>query len=622
MVYFREVQPFILGNPNLWESQRDAYAAIKEYFDQGKQVPALAVLPTGTGKTGLLAIIPYGIAERRVLIIAPGLVIKRGIMASLDSSRLDNFWLQRKVIMVRDKLPTVVEYESDTRQQFLQQAHFVVTNIQLTQLANENSLLNRVPPDFFDMIIMDEAHHSPAETWRDVEEYFSAAKKVKLTGTPFRSDNEPIYAQPVFNYPLGRAMANKYVKRLINQTWLPEDLTFRFTDDEGRVNIIGYKEAVALKDQEWVSRHVAYSLECSRTVVTESLRIMQEKRRITGRPHKIIAVAQNIDHAEEIKMLYEEAGARTTIVSSRLDDVLNEARLNDFANDRAQVIVNVGMLGEGFDHPLISVAAIFRPFRSLLPYAQFAGRALRAVAEGSDVDNTAHLVYHRALGLDGLWEYYRKEQERADIIEKLREADTYGREDDEALDEIRPRERVDIAQIGSIGSYAASFLEDIDVVAEYNSAIRAANQQAQQAIEVLRANGLPVTDEIIQALLSAQEERFLEQKRPDLDYKERRKRLNRIVQDGVIDILDRSGIDPRGDPRDYLRPMFPKYAWILEKTTRVDGFLVTLINDHLRQYIGHNRDQWTTADYARAQPEAEMYLRNLAALLAKEGEQA
>ena len=60
------------------------------------------------------------------------------------------------------------------------------------------------------------------------------------------------------------------------------------------------------------------------------------------------------------------------------------------------------MLGEGFDHPKLSVAAIFRPFRTLAPYIQFVGRILRVVVQNSPghPDNYGHVVTHAGMNLD------------------------------------------------------------------------------------------------------------------------------------------------------------------------------------------------------------------------------
>jgi DNA repair protein RadD len=60
------------------------------------------------------------------------------------------------------------------------------------------------------------------------------------------------------------------------------------------------------------------------------------------------------------------------------------------------------MLGEGFDQPRLSVAAIFRPFLSLAPYIQFVGRIMRVVVQNDPghPDNVGHIVTHLGVNLD------------------------------------------------------------------------------------------------------------------------------------------------------------------------------------------------------------------------------
>ena len=71
-------------------------------------------------------------------------------------------------------------------------------------------------------------------------------------------------------------------------------------------------------------------------------------------------------------------------------------------NGSLDCIIQVQMLGEGFDHPKLSVAAIFRPFRSLAPYIQFVGRIMRVVVQNDPghPDNVGHIVTHLGMNLD------------------------------------------------------------------------------------------------------------------------------------------------------------------------------------------------------------------------------
>ncbi|MFB7121839.1 DEAD/DEAH box helicase family protein [Bacillus tropicus] len=111
---------------------------------------AVVVLPTGVGKTGLMALLPYNISKGRVLIIAPQIVIKETVIDALNPDLPDNFWLKRKVVNRPNDLPTLIEFEGrETKQEVLEAANIVVVNIQKLQSRLDSSPLNFLPNDFF-----------------------------------------------------------------------------------------------------------------------------------------------------------------------------------------------------------------------------------------------------------------------------------------------------------------------------------------------------------------------------------------------------------------------------------------------------------------------------------------
>src|SRR5262245_40558082 len=60
-----------------------------------------------------------------------------------------------------------------------------------------------VPPaGLFDIVVIDEAHHSPAKTWAELLNQFKTVKCILFTATPFRRDKKLIHGKLVFNYPL------------------------------------------------------------------------------------------------------------------------------------------------------------------------------------------------------------------------------------------------------------------------------------------------------------------------------------------------------------------------------------------------------------------------------------
>lgn len=276
--YFIESIPNIQSNNELREPQILAYQAVQEHFVHDKSNEhALVVLPTGVGKTGLMGILPFGISFGRVLIVTPQLVIKDAVLDSLDPEHPGNFWLARKVFSKVDELPSVIEYDSKTSDWELSVSNIVILNIHKLQGRLDRALTKRVPEDFFDMIIIDEAHHSTAQTWEDTMAYFNNAKVIKVTGTPSRSDGEKIQGKRVYRYPLSLAMANGYVKTLERFHYVPDQLFLTLDKKDDTVYSIEQIRDMALKDDEWISRSVAFSTECSIKVIDESIKVLIDR---------------------------------------------------------------------------------------------------------------------------------------------------------------------------------------------------------------------------------------------------------------------------------------------------------------------------------------------------------
>ncbi|MDC5086217.1 helicase, partial [Acinetobacter baumannii] len=112
MSYFKNTTVNIVGNNKLRSPQIEAYLKIQDYFEENPKGEALVVLPTGTGKSGLISIAPFGICNGRVLIITPGLVTKDSISKTQESLR-DNFWINFDIIFGVNNLPVVSEFTSD-----------------------------------------------------------------------------------------------------------------------------------------------------------------------------------------------------------------------------------------------------------------------------------------------------------------------------------------------------------------------------------------------------------------------------------------------------------------------------------------------------------------------------
>jgi len=385
-------------NPQLREPQVEAYNRVYDYFKTGKKT-AIVQIPVGCGKSGLAAILPFGIAKGRVLIVTPNLTITKGLFETLDVTNRQNcFWRKRKILKDKDMIGGPFACTLDTGNiSITEKSHIVVTNVH--QLAtNTDKWLNKFPTNFFDLIIVDEAHHSAANSWKQVIERFPNAKVVNMTATPFRSDKAKIEGELVFRYPFKRATLKGYVKHIKAWYVAPSELTFTA---KGETKTYTLDQVLKMKEIDWFSRGIALSDICNQSIVDNSLEKLEEMRE-TGTHHQLIAVACTVDHAKTIRSMYASRGYKADVIFSEMDEEKKEDVMRRLKSGELDCIVQVQMLGEGFDHQKLSVAAIFRPFRTLAPYIQFVGRILRVIVQDnpSHPDNYGHIVTHAGMNLD------------------------------------------------------------------------------------------------------------------------------------------------------------------------------------------------------------------------------
>ena len=587
MSYFKKTVAYINGNKKLREPQREAYIAAYEYFSENKNGEALIVLPTGTGKSGLISILPFGISDGRVLIITPGLITKQSVIKTLNPLD-ENFWLNYDIIFDPEDMPVVVEYNANVLDESLENSNFVVANIHKLYKDSENSLLNRVPKDFFDMIIIDEAHHSAANSWKDVFNYFSETKKVHLTGTPYRGDDEPIPGENIHSTSLATAMRLKLVKWLRKSTVNSKEMYFYIPNDNHKYT---KEEVLEFKEAEWIQRSVALSKECSELVIDESISKLSELKKLSSNvPHKILAVACSIAHAEDIAKWYLDKGMKVVIIHSELEKEKLEENLFIIENHECNVVVSVNMLMEGYDHKYLSVLAIFRPYKSKNAFAQIVGRVLRTIPEEEitdyAIDNNAYVIYHQETGLDVMWKSFQKEVEKSKV-QPVRE---YYFTDREYHDRENNYANISIGQ--SYSTEADSYLPEIDFNEKFEAAKKEIEERINEKIKKIGAAGLSDEDiEIFKNALRHKEiktekdkmDRLLVEKRPETARTEIRTFLYNTANEAVQDILTKKGIDPKGHS---LYKGFKNMIYNIKPDTNNDAILVIYINTRLKNKFG------------------------------------
>lgn len=406
MDLFTGVRARIVGNARLREPQIEAYSHVREHF-RTKTTPVIVQLPVGCGKTGEISILPFGISAGRVLVITPNLTIRAELEANLDIRSPKCFWRKTKVLSDFSEGPFCAVLDGkDANIHDCVESHFVLANIQ--QLASSaDRWLPQFPQNFFEMIIVDEGHHNVAESWRKVFDRFPTAKVISLTATPFRSDGRPLQGELVYKYPYTAAMMHGYIKQIHSENVAPSEIYFTYANDERRHTL---EEVYELREEAWFRRGVALSTECNDHIVEASIARCLALREASSIKHQIIAATCSIDHARAVRALYEQKGMEAREIYSDMPPEKRDRVLDELKSGRIDCVVQVQMLGEGFDHPPLSIAAVFRPYRSLSAYVQFVGRIMRVNHQDNPEhpDNHGWVVSHVGLNTDAHWSDFQE----------------------------------------------------------------------------------------------------------------------------------------------------------------------------------------------------------------------
>ncbi|KKM67228.1 hypothetical protein LCGC14_1473280 [marine sediment metagenome] len=242
-------------------------------------------------------------------------------------------------------------------------------------------------PDRFDTVVVDEAHHSAARTYRDILSYFTPRQRLGFTATPNRGDAvslEDVYDDIIFEYDLFRAIEEGFLSplRAVRVT-IDCDLSkirtragdFALGDLDAAVNIESANKAVA----EAVAKH--------------------------GEP-PILVFGCTIEHAKALAAACSKHFGSCDWVSG-VSKHRGQA-LSLFRAGHTDVLCNVALYTEGVDIPNIRTVVIARPTKSQPLYSQMIGRGTR-LAPGKDhciiidcVDSTHYNDLATACSLAGI----------------------------------------------------------------------------------------------------------------------------------------------------------------------------------------------------------------------------
>ena len=237
------------------------------------------------------------------------------------------------------------------------------------------------------MIVIDEAHHALAKTYKEMWERFPKTKFLGLTATPCRLN--------------GKGFMDLF--DVLVQSWnIPEFIS------KGRLATYDF---VSIKS-DGVTQRLIDSLQkrgADGDYQNKEMDMLLNKRPSIerlyqsfeeyGKDRKGIVYAINISHAKKIMELYQEHGIKAVAIDSKTPAMERQADIEAFKKGDIQVLVNVDIFSEGFDCPDVEFVQLARPTLSLAKYLQMVGRGLR-VAKGKKncviIDNVG---LYRVFGL-------------------------------------------------------------------------------------------------------------------------------------------------------------------------------------------------------------------------------
>ena len=219
------------------------------------------------------------------------------------------------------------------------------------------------------MIVIDEAHHALAKTYKEMWERFPKAKFLGLTATPCRLN--------------GKGFTDLF--DVLVQSWnIPEFIS------KGRLATYDF---VSIKS-DGVTQRLIDSLQkrgADGDYQNKEMDMLLNKKPSIerlyqsleefGKDRKGIVYAINISHAQKITKLYQEHGVKAIAIDSKTPATERQQDIEAFKKGDIQVLVNVDIFSEGFDCPDVEFVQLARPTLSLAKYLQMVGRGLR-VAKG------------------------------------------------------------------------------------------------------------------------------------------------------------------------------------------------------------------------------------------------
>ena len=344
----------------LFDYQEDMKERIEKALRLHRSV--MAQMPTGTGKTYLLTAV---------------------IDSFVSNNPMEKVWIvahrRELVSQIDETVRKFHSYSASNTSSLLSS----VKAMSIQWLMKHYDEIEEEPG----MIVIDEAHHALAKTYKEMWERFPKAKFLGLTATPCRLN--------------GKGFTDLF--DVLVQSWdIPEFIskgrlaTYDFVSikSDGMTQRLIDSLQKRGADGDYQNKEMDMLLN-KKPSIERLYRSLEEY----GKDRKGIVYAINISHAQKITKLYQENGVKAIAIDSKTPAAERQQDIEAFKKGDIQVLVNVDIFSEGFDCPDVEFVQLARPTLSLAKYLQMVGRGLR-VAKGKKncviIDNVG---LYRVFGL-------------------------------------------------------------------------------------------------------------------------------------------------------------------------------------------------------------------------------
>jgi ATP-dependent helicase IRC3 len=375
--------------------QTEALDAILSNYSNGI-TRQLVVLPTGAGKTVLFSQMP---------------TIKPDSLPMLVLAHRSELLDQAKSKIEASNPTLTVEIEQADRKA----GHVDVVVASVATLGRNNTpRIMAYPQDYFKSIIIDEAHHAAAPTYRRIIDYFNPPFLLGVTATPQRSDSTRLVDvfQEIVYY--------KSIQDLIEDKWLSPLIGYRVKSNVDITN-------VEIRNGEYAQDQLEEAIdtpERNAHIVATYLHLANDE--------KTIVFASGVKHAENLALSFRQSSIDAKVIVGTTPKEERQQILEQFSSGLIKVIVNVGVLTEGFDEPSLQAIILAKPTRSTLLYTQIVGRGTR-LYEGKDhckiIDIADTTIGKKPIGLPTLLglppEFNLQGQSFTEVAKKFEELESF-----------------------------------------------------------------------------------------------------------------------------------------------------------------------------------------------------